>query len=60
MRKPTKPKMPKKPKASASNQTIKNYLKKVEEKEKAYKKALSDYEREKKERVTLKKKLAAK
>lgn len=47
-KKPKKPKMLKKPKQGASKATLENWLKKQQENEKAYLKAVSEYEAAKK------------
>lgn len=47
-KKPKAPKMPKKPKATASLETMKNYLKRVNEITREHKKKLSEYTKAKK------------
>jgi hypothetical protein len=57
LRKPRKLKSPKSPKANASADTLKKHLAKVKEVEQKNKKAFADYEKEKKERISLRKKI---
>lgn len=58
LRKPRKLKFPKKPKANASSEVMKNYLKRRADIEKMNAKNLSNYNKEKREREALKKKIA--
>jgi len=54
---PKKRKYPKKPKANASSETMKKWLDTVEQIDKDYKKALSEYDKEQKTRKSLKQKI---
>jgi hypothetical protein len=47
-KKPKAPKMPKKPKATASLETMKNYLKRVSDIKREYSKKLTEYTKAKK------------
>jgi hypothetical protein len=47
-KKPKAPKMPKKPKATASLETMKNYLKRVSEIKREFSKKMSEYTKAKK------------
>jgi hypothetical protein len=47
-KKPKSPKMPKKPRATASLETMKNYLKRVSEIKREYSKKMSEYTKAKK------------
>lgn len=60
LRKPKKLKLPKKPKANASSEVMKNYLKRRADVEKQNAKNLSDYNKEKKAREVLRRKIASK
>lgn len=60
LRKPKKLKFPKKPKANASAEVMKNYLRKYQDVEKLNAKKLAEYNKEKREREALKKKIASK
>jgi hypothetical protein len=58
IKKPTKLKYPKKPKASASNETMEKYLKRVNEIDKENRKREADYKSELAKREQLKKKIS--